>query len=101
MKSASPWSASTPSTRTLTSSIYEAIDHAGIRHQTQVRVARIQSETIEQEGPERLWSGYDGILVPGGFGERGIEGKIEAIRYCAGTPHSVLRHLAWDAMRGH
>jgi CTP synthase len=62
-------------------SIYEAIDHAGIRHQTQVRVARIQSETIEQEGPERLLSGYDGILVPGGFGERGIEGKIEAIRY--------------------
>lgn len=62
-------------------SIYEAIDHAGIRHQTQVRVARIQSETIEQEGPERLLAGYDGILVPGGFGERGIEGKIEAIRY--------------------
>lgn len=62
-------------------SIYEAIDHAGIHHQTQVRVARIQSETIEQEGPERLLSGYDGILVPGGFGERGIEGKIEAIRY--------------------
>ncbi|MFO0819448.1 MAG: CTP synthase [Pirellulales bacterium] len=62
-------------------SIYEALDHAGIHHQTQVRVARIQSENIEREGPERLLSGYDGILVPGGFGERGIEGKIEAIRY--------------------
>ncbi|MFM9069637.1 MAG: CTP synthase, partial [Planctomycetota bacterium] len=62
-------------------SIYEAIDHAGIHHRSQVRVARIQSETIETEGPERLLSGYDGILVPGGFGERGIEGKIEAIRY--------------------
>ena len=62
-------------------SIYEAIDHAGIHHHAQVRVGRIQSENIEREGPERLLSGYDGILVPGGFGERGIEGKIEAIRY--------------------
>jgi len=62
-------------------SIYEALDHAGISHHAQVRIARIQSEHIEREGPERLLSGYDGILVPGGFGERGIEGKIEAIRY--------------------
>ena len=50
-------------------------------HQAQIRVQRIQSETIEQEGPERLLSGYDGLLVPGGFGERGIEGKVEAIRF--------------------
>jgi CTP synthase len=62
-------------------SIYEAIDHAGIEHEAQVRVSRIQSERIETEGPERLLAGYDGILVPGGFGERGIEGKIEAIRW--------------------
>jgi CTP synthase len=62
-------------------SIYEAIDHGGIHHQAQVRVGRIQSEEVEREGPERLLSGYDGILVPGGFGERGIEGKIEAIRF--------------------
>lgn len=62
-------------------SIYEAIDHAGIEHHAQIRIARIQSEEIEREGPERLLSGYDGILVPGGFGERGIEGKVEAIRF--------------------
>jgi CTP synthase len=62
-------------------SIYEAIDHAGLEHRTQVRIGRIQSESIEQEGPERLLSGYDGVLVPGGFGERGTEGKVEAIRY--------------------
>jgi CTP synthase len=62
-------------------SIYESIDHGGIAHQTQVRVGRIQSEDVEREGAERLLAGYDGILVPGGFGERGIEGKIEAIRY--------------------
>ena len=62
-------------------SIYESIDHAGIDHQAQIRIGRIQSEEVEREGPERLLSGYDGILVPGGFGERGIEGKIEAIRW--------------------
>lgn len=62
-------------------SIYEAIDHAGMHFQTQVRVGRIQSEDIEREGPDRLLAGYDGILVPGGFGERGIEGKVEAIKY--------------------
>jgi len=62
-------------------SIYESLDHAGIAHRAQVRVGRIRSEDVEAEGPERLLSGYNGILVPGGFGERGIEGKVAAIRY--------------------
>jgi CTP synthase len=62
-------------------SIYEALDHAGMHHKAQVRVGRIHSEEIEREGPERLLAGYDGVLVPGGFGERGIEGKVEAIRF--------------------
>jgi CTP synthase len=62
-------------------SIYESLDHAGIAHRAQVRVGRIRSEDVEAEGPERLLSGYNGVLVPGGFGERGIEGKVAAIRY--------------------
>ncbi len=62
-------------------SVYEALDHAGIAHRAQVRIQRIQSELVEQEGPERLLAGCDGLLVPGGFGERGIEGKVEAIRF--------------------
>lgn len=62
-------------------SIYESLDHAGIHHQCQIRIARIQSGDIEEEGPERLLSGYDGILIPGGFGERGVEGKVQSIRY--------------------
>ncbi len=62
-------------------SIYEAIDHAGIHHQCQIRVGRVQSSDIEREGCERLLSGYHGILVPGGFGERGVEGKVQAIRF--------------------
>jgi CTP synthase len=62
-------------------SIYEALDHGGIAHHAQVRIQPIQSELVETEGPERLLSGFDGLLVPGGFGERGIEGKVEAIRF--------------------
>ena len=62
-------------------SIYESIDHAGMHHQAQIRIGRIQSADIEREGAERLLSGYHGVLVPGGFGERGIEGKVEAIRF--------------------
>ena len=62
-------------------SIYEAIDHAGMHQRTQIRIGRIHSEAVEREGPERLLSGYDGLLVPGGFGERGIEGKVDAIRF--------------------
>ena len=62
-------------------SIYESLDHAGIAHRARVRIGRIRSEDIEAEGPEKLLAGYDGILVPGGFGERGIEGKVDTIRY--------------------
>jgi CTP synthase len=62
-------------------SIHEALDHAGVAHRAQIRIQRIHSEAVEREGAERLLSGVDGILVPGGFGERGIEGKVEAIHF--------------------
>ncbi|MGW8256720.1 MAG: CTP synthase, partial [Thermoguttaceae bacterium] len=62
-------------------SIYEALDHAGVAHRTQIRILRIHSESIQKEGAEHLLAGVDGILVPGGFGERGIEGKVEAIGF--------------------
>jgi CTP synthase len=62
-------------------SIYEALDHAGVANTAQLRVQRIQAEEVERESPERLLAGYDGLLVPGGFGERGIEGKVDSIRY--------------------
>ncbi|MFM8282096.1 MAG: CTP synthase [Planctomycetaceae bacterium] len=62
-------------------SIYEALDHGGIANRTQVRVQPIKSEDIEREGAERLLAGFDGLVVPGGFGERGIEGKVEAIGF--------------------
>jgi CTP synthase len=62
-------------------SIYEALDHAGIALSTRVVVRRIEAEEVEREGAERVLSGVDGILVPGGFNYRGVGGKIEAIRF--------------------
>lgn len=62
-------------------SIYESLDHAGISNRTRIRLLRIHSETVEREGPERTLAGVDGVLVPGGFGERGIEGKVDAVRF--------------------
>lgn len=62
-------------------SIYESLEHAGIANSTRVLVKRVDAEALEAEGPEILLQGVDGILCPGGFGERGIEGKVEAIRF--------------------
>ncbi len=62
-------------------SVYEALDHAGIACAAQIRIGPVRSEDVEASGPEHLLGGYDGILVPGGFGERGIEGKVAAIRF--------------------
>jgi len=62
-------------------SIYEALRHGGIANDTRVDVLKVDSEDIEANGPERYLKDSDGILVPGGFGSRGIEGKISAIRY--------------------
>jgi CTP synthase len=62
-------------------SIYEALDHAGVANKAQVRIQRVHSEAVEREGPERLLAGTDGVLVPGGFGDRGIEGKVDAVQF--------------------
>ncbi len=69
-------------------SIIEAITHAGVANDTQVRVRWIDSEEIEQKGPAELLHEVDGVLVPGGFGDRGIEGKIAAVRWAreSGVP---------------
>ena len=50
-------------------------------HEAQVALTYIDSERVEREGPEGLLGHLHGILVPGGFGVRGVEGKIQAIRY--------------------
>ncbi|MDG4561317.1 MAG: CTP synthase [Candidatus Competibacter sp.] len=88
-------------------SLNEALLHAGIHTHTQVNIHYIDSEQIERDGLACL-AGMDAILVPGGFGERGIEGKIAAVRHareqripylgiCLGMQVAVIefaRHVA-------
>jgi CTP synthase len=62
-------------------SVYEAIIHGGIANDCGVEIVKVDSEAIEREGPEKILKGLGGVLVPGGFGERGIEGKVIAARY--------------------
>jgi CTP synthase len=62
-------------------SIYEALTHAGIANDAKVEIKKVDSEAIQKERAEKLLKGVSGILVPGGFGYRGIEGKIKAIKF--------------------
>ncbi|MCL6416366.1 CTP synthase [Aestuariirhabdus sp. Z084] len=88
-------------------SLIEAMKHAGLKTRTKIKLKYIDSEKIEQEGIDLL-EGADAILVPGGFGHRGVEGKIMAARYarenkvpylgiCLGMQVAVIeyaRHMA-------
>jgi len=62
-------------------SLIEAFTHGGIANDARVNLQWIDSEEVEVQGPEKYLSEVDGVLVPGGFGYRGIEGKLKAIRY--------------------
>ena len=84
-------------------SILEAINHAGAVNETKVNVHSIHSEHLQTQEVEEKLKGLDGILVAPGFGERGIEGKIDAIRYarenkipffgiCLGMQMAVIEH---------
>ncbi len=63
-------------------SVYEAIIHGGVANDCGVEIERIESDEIEKFGADKVLKGLSGVLVPGGFGERGIEGKVQAARYC-------------------
>src|SRR5262245_1526492 len=62
-------------------SLLEALVHGGIANEARVELDCIEAEKIEQEGADAILKQADGILIPGGFGDRGSEGKIAAIRY--------------------
>jgi CTP synthase len=62
-------------------SIYESLTHAGIHNDTKVILKKVDSENIEKHGADGMLNDVAGILVPGGFGYRGIEGKVTAIKY--------------------
>src|SRR5512133_53460 len=62
-------------------SIHESLNHAGAAHTAKVKIKNISAEDIEKNGAEHELKGLGGILVPGGFGARGVEGKIKAVTY--------------------
>lgn len=62
-------------------SIYEALTHGGIANNVNVKIRMIEAEEVEQKGAEDLLKGVFGVLIPGGFGDRGSEGKIQAVKY--------------------
>lgn len=62
-------------------SVFEALSHGGIANNCRVEMVGIDSETINAKNVEKELSGYDGILVPGGFGDRGVDGKMNAIQF--------------------
>jgi len=83
-------------------SLSEALIHAGIHTKSKVEIHYVDSEAVERDGTGAL-AGMDAILVPGGFGKRGVEGKIRAIRYarenripylgiCLGMQLAVIEH---------
>ena len=62
-------------------SLSEALIHGGLHDEAGIRIQWVESGEIEKSGPDRPLQDADGILIPGGFGIRGIEGKVDAIRY--------------------
>ncbi len=89
-------------------SLNEALIHAGIRSKRKVNIHFLDSEGLDEEDAIKVLDGMDAVLVPGGFGERGVEGKIAAVRYarengvpylgiCLGMQVAVIeyaRHMA-------
>jgi CTP synthase len=89
-------------------SLHEALVHGGLHNDCRVDLEYIDSEHVEKDGPEKLLGHLDAVLVPGGFGDRGTEGKIQSIEYarvnkipffgiCLGMQLAVVefaRHLA-------
>ena len=62
-------------------SVVEALRHAAIAHQAALEIRWVNSEDVEAYGAEKYLNGVDGVVVPGGFGTRGISGKIQTIQY--------------------
>jgi len=89
-------------------SLCESLTHGGIANDAKVNITWVDSEDIEAKGAQNMLKGVDGILVPGGFGIRGVEGKIASVQYareekipyfgiCLGMQCAVIetaRHLA-------
>ena len=75
-------------------SLNEALVHGGIANNCRVKLKFIDSEKVEAEGLGNQLDDVDGVLVPGGFGIRGIEGMIHGGTICTGKQNSLFRNLS-------
>jgi CTP synthase len=66
-------------------SVVEALRHAALALNSEVAIRWVSSEDVERHGPERYLQGVDGMVIPGGFGTRGIDGKVNAVRFARET----------------
>jgi CTP synthase len=66
-------------------SVGEALKHGGIRQRTRVNLKWLEAEDVERDGADSVLAGVDGILVPGGFGDRGFEGKVLTSKHARET----------------
>jgi CTP synthase len=73
-------------------SVYEALTHAGAANDAEVQLVRVDAEDLEHEKPAEMLGDVSGVLIPGGFGDRGTEGKITAARFARerGIPYLGL-----------
>ena len=81
-------------------SLIEALSHGGIANKVKVNLDWIESEVFENEDPAPFLEHVNGILVPGGFGQRGAEGKIKAAQFARERQRAVFRHLLRHADGG-
>ena len=75
--------------------------HAGIANGVKVNIFPVEAEDLETGSVEEILGKADAILVPGGFGQRGVEGKIAAAKYAREKGVPYLGPLPWYAGRGH
>ena len=81
-------------------SLIEALSHGGIANKVKVNLDWIETEVFENEDPAPFLEHVHGILVPGGFGQRGAEGKIRAAQFARERQRAVFRHLLRHADGG-
>ena len=82
-------------------SVAEALRHGGYENGCRVNIKWTEAEEVTDGNARSMLGEADGILVPGGFGERGIEGKIAAARFARGKQCAVSRYMPWHADGSH
>ena len=95
------WWASIPNSTTPICLWVESLFHAGTANDAVVSIRWVDSEEVTADNAKEILAGCDGILVPGGFGDRGIEGMIAAAQYARTTDTPLFGHLPGNANCSH